>query len=453
MDMPLMSPLMKYVIIYFSIFFIVLFSICLFLRNKFSWRIWIGVLPLPLLLIIYITFYLLCNLSGRKELEAQLEKMRQSGIPTDFKEFIPANIDSSDNAAILYKKAAGIINGNARQLDRLMSKNDYSHKIWNWSEADRNQAVKILSSPESLEFINIINEAVKKPFAAYQRNYNEIIVPYPEMDEVRKLFFYSSISASVYAFQGDYDKAYSIINNGILIIKQSEHEPLGPPLAYDISLCTRNIYILASLIKKYGISNFNAHKILNSLDLIDFNKAAIYTVKADLNQAKTLILAIIKGSLKEETGWNIYITTQLLPYRYLDCKYFLEYACRTIDLFNKPYKEAMAEKDKMGYELINNKLSHISMALASYGVLMVSVAEGETNINAVKITLALHIYKNHHGQFPETLNVLVPEILKKLPVDPITGKPFDYKKEGDYFSLLRKVDNKTRTYPQKEIEL
>lgn len=42
--------------------------------------------------------------------------------------------------------------------------------------------------------------------------------------------------------------------------------------------------------------------------------------------------------------------------------------------------------------------------------------------------LALKIYRCEKGEYPETLDALTPDILDKLPCDPLTGKPFDYRK-------------------------
>jgi hypothetical protein len=46
----------------------------------------------------------------------------------------------------------------------------------------------------------------------------------------------------------------------------------------------------------------------------------------------------------------------------------------------------------------------------------------------VRVGIACKIYKNLHGDFPETLSELSPEILKKIPVDPFTGQPLIYKR-------------------------
>ena len=63
------------------------------------------------------------------------------------------------------------------------------------------------------------------------------------------------------------------------------------------------------------------------------------------------------------------------------------------------------------------------------------VARTESCIDAAKLTLALHIFKNKFGSFPNELKVLAPDILKEIPVAPISGRPFEYRKTDRSFEL------------------
>ena len=56
--------------------------------------------------------------------------------------------------------------------------------------------------------------------------------------------------------------------------------------------------------------------------------------------------------------------------------------------------------------------------------------------NLAETGIALKLYQCLHGTYPEKMNALVPEILKTLPRDPYTGKPFQYRLENGNFSLL-----------------
>jgi hypothetical protein len=50
----------------------------------------------------------------------------------------------------------------------------------------------------------------------------------------------------------------------------------------------------------------------------------------------------------------------------------------------------------------------------------------KTKIKTVLIGLAIERFRLKYDKLPEKLNQLVPEVIKKLPNDPFTGKPFRY---------------------------
>ncbi|GEM_PF-6567616 len=44
-----------------------------------------------------------------------------------------------------------------------------------------------------------------------------------------------------------------------------------------------------------------------------------------------------------------------------------------------------------------------------------------------RMALAAWTYHKKHGKLLETMELLVPDFLSELPVDPFTGKPFEYR--------------------------
>ena len=61
----------------------------------------------------------------------------------------------------------------------------------------------------------------------------------------------------------------------------------------------------------------------------------------------------------------------------------------------------------------------------------------EAMIEAIMLTsragLACRLYRSRTGGYPESLEELVPGILTEVPIDPFTGKPLVYRREGDGF--------------------
>ena len=60
--------------------------------------------------------------------------------------------------------------------------------------------------------------------------------------------------------------------------------------------------------------------------------------------------------------------------------------------------------------------------------------------------LALKIYRCEKGEYPEKLDALVPGILDKLPCDPLTGMPFNYRKmpKGGFMLFAQRIKSVKR---------
>ncbi len=81
------------------------------------------------------------------------------------------------------------------------------------------------------------------------------------------------------------------------------------------------------------------------------------------------------------------------------------------------------------------------LALGSYTTNRVSSAQCETQSALLLTALALQSYKTEHGAYPQTLNALVSQYLKSVPIDPFSdGRPLSYKlKSLRYISDIRQI--------------
>jgi len=57
-------------------------------------------------------------------------------------------------------------------------------------------------------------------------------------------------------------------------------------------------------------------------------------------------------------------------------------------------------------------------------------------VESCRLVLALRLYRDRHGGWPERLEALIPEWLPEIPQDPHTGKPFAYQREGNGWLVL-----------------
>lgn len=67
------------------------------------------------------------------------------------------------------------------------------------------------------------------------------------------------------------------------------------------------------------------------------------------------------------------------------------------------------------------------------------VAYNQTLANEAQVACALERYRLAHGEYPETLDVLAPQFIAKLPHDLIGGHPLIYRPTADGKFLLYSI--------------
>lgn len=73
------------------------------------------------------------------------------------------------------------------------------------------------------------------------------------------------------------------------------------------------------------------------------------------------------------------------------------------------------------------------LLIGSAEAAFMKTAKAEAIALASRAGLACRLYKSRTGHYPQALDELVPELLTEVPVDPFTGKPLVYRREGEGF--------------------
>lgn len=66
-------------------------------------------------------------------------------------------------------------------------------------------------------------------------------------------------------------------------------------------------------------------------------------------------------------------------------------------------------------------------------------AYGQTQVDLARVAIALERYQLAHGNYPETLEALVPQFITKLPHDVINGQPLKYRRTNDGSFILYSI--------------
>src|SRR5262249_53335389 len=93
---------------------------------------------------------------------------------------------------------------------------------------------------------------------------------------------------------------------------------------------------------------------------------------------------------------------------------------------------------RVGRRDVSPVLSHhlvASQLLPALTPALRKAAQAQTAANQAFLACALERYRLQHGQFPESLNELTPQLLSRLPNDVVTGQPYKYHRKEQTFAL------------------
>jgi len=80
-----------------------------------------------------------------------------------------------------------------------------------------------------------------------------------------------------------------------------------------------------------------------------------------------------------------------------------------------------------------------AIGIPSFTKTMQTVAHTQTLANEAQIACALERYRLANGEYPETLDELAPQFIKKIPHDIIGGEPLHYRRTDDGKFLLYSI--------------
>ena len=155
---------------------------------------------------------------------------------------------------------------------------------------------------------------------------------------------------------------------------------------------------------------------------------------------------------------------------------------RLYDRYDAAMKLEPYEARRTAMQKIEEELKQIQADVSAKGFLLAAVTEGSTSkaigkmmgnvltalllpaLSAVDkahtrsvqtrenlfLAFALADWKNQHDRYPEKLDELVPDLVTKPPIDAFTGKPLNYRREGNGFLLysvgVNHEDDEGRSY-------
>jgi hypothetical protein len=395
------------------------------------------------------------NYTEGRALTRALAALKAEGVPLTAKELAPPCPDE-DNGARLWKAYENIAPIPRRQLqpgvaNRPAAKNPVSGLIARaWGDfhegkpvapADRAALKEVIRA--NAKSLGLVAEMADKPCFLYRDPAQPVMDALPpdaiQMIQTTELLFFSALFS---AEDGDMSGAVSNIVSGLKFADLTAQE--GTLMACLVSLAETRVltHFLGDICRGRDLSDPDLKRLMDAQDsgawrgrlAAGFRGERVMYVEAweffTTGGLRNL------GSMFEWKNWwdNLGLWTirplvkkdirQSLPvFDFLEAEAKIPYD-QSRDVLRARYEEL---RKRPWYAVASKTL------IGNFEGAYLKVAQVEALMLASRAGLACRLYKSRTGRYPERLEELVPGLLPEVPIDPFTGKPLVYRREGEGF--------------------
>lgn len=403
--------------------------------------IWIGISLVALIAVGLITRAVF-NYSSGKKLEKFLEQRKSEGIPLTVRD-IETECDPRDNAALEWKMAEGTLSIAKEQRAILGQAIDdlFSGKSLEDETKDRIRDL-IAKNRKALDFIL---EASTKPCFKYEEQWDVLgedlkIATAIQMIQGTRLL---GIDAVIKAEEGNVEEAINQCLAARRFLKLYLQEPFL--ISYLIGMaCTKQVAVCMNhIVSGRDIETDTLNKILREWDSSPWREGLVWALESERIFGLESSLLYLKGEYDLELGraGDIYywLFRPVLKNEIIWMEQSYDYL---IELAKMPY---YASRDSEEIQKIINTTpwyyKMLGALIPNVTTTLFKRATLDAMYDMARIGIACKIYKNVNGDFPDDLAELLPDILKKIPLDPFTGDPFIYKKQDSGFIVYSVGNN------------
>ncbi|MGA3266778.1 MAG: hypothetical protein ABSE16_08145 [Verrucomicrobiota bacterium] len=315
-----------------------------------------------------------------------------------------------------------------------------------------------------------IREALKRPYAILPGDYSQPVqIPIPNFVIMRSVAQMLAQRAQCHFLLGEPDKALPDVVLMHDICRILEKPPTGKPMT------------LVEAMINVAISGLYANTIADGLRLHTWQAPQLAALQEQLNGIN--LPPLLADALEMEQASSTYTleTTradkladlidspgsknpQVSFWKHLHnpVYWLLKFAPRGWVYQNMVAVAVLEQKPLTGFDVANNVVSprrfddanrdteHFVHRITPYRILAEitipnfvkaeqATARNQTLVNEAQIACALERYHLAHGEYPESLDALMPQFMEKLPHDLIGGQPLHYRRTPDGKFLLYSI--------------
>jgi hypothetical protein len=371
------------------------------------------------------------NYTNGKKLERFLVQMKSEGIPLTLKDIEP-ECNPRDNAALTWKTAEAMLSidrENRTFLGKVIGDFFADRPL---SEEEKQRLHDLMA--ENQDIIRLILEASTKPCFKYEEQWE---IPGYNLKITKAIIMIQStrllgIDAVFKAEDGNIEEAIDQCLAARRFLRVYLQEPFL--INYLVATaCMKQVAVcLQKIVSDRKIETDTLRKILEEWNSSPWREGLVWSLESERIYGLENALLYLKGEhelINLGLGGKLYYWVFRPVYK-KEIIWLMGNYDRLLKATEMPY---YASRDSKELEAMINSTPWYYKISSLFLPNAVTVLFKRATLNAMfetaRVGIACKIYKNMHGDFPEDLAELSPEILEEIPVDPFTGHPFIYKKQ------------------------
>jgi hypothetical protein len=389
---------------------------------------WIGV-SLVGLVALGLAVRAVFNYTAGIRMDRVLRQMKSEGVPLTLRELEPKCPDS-DNAALIWKAAEALV-----QMDperNLLG--DAIQDFFSGRPLDAGRKGRLRKIIEKQpRVISLIREAAAKPCFKYENDWNKPFYELKNPDAVKMIqsIRLLGVGAVLMAEDGRVEEAVEQCLDGMRFARGTLRHPTLINYLVAMADMKQMAVCLQEIVSGRELPDTLLSGIGKELDADPWREGLIRSLEGE----RIMAVETARGeSDLDDFGKGVY-SWLFRPAFKSGSIWMLSAYGEYIKAAAAPYFESRAVYERLDRELKENTVRYkfIGMLFPQLQTVMFKKATLEAVLEAARIGIACKMHKNANGAFPGNTDLLSPGILKEIPLDPFTGKPFIYRLQDTGF--------------------
>ncbi len=411
--------------------------------------------------------WVLLDIVTRQHVGAALAETRALGWPTEIGELYPEPIPPSENAALLYNQAFASLQGTDEDWD-LATDISRPEDLAALTDEEQTQLDAFLKN--NAPVLELLHRAAQLEKCQFDLDYRHMgpATLLSHLTEMRRCLRWKRLAAILALADGHTEEALEHWLDSVAMVRHQEGQRiLDAELTRQGCLYIAS-YTLEALIQSGQLNEAQLTQALGSLEGIEVRRSFVDglrrqmllvslqfapspEVRAQLGVPSSIwdvvkirlgwasVTEPLPGDLQPVLYWLYFGSLLGRPWRQHDHATYLARHLAIVGLADRPYYEVRGALDRpefaapdwiwLGYPLYLTATPLATAFVPELGYTQVRFARLEARAAAARTDLALELYRLAHGDYPDALTDLTPDLLPEVPLDPFDGEPIRYIKE------------------------